>query len=283
MRIANLGGRSSLIVGGDRYLDLERATRGRVPAQPDALWAGWPEFRLELLELAADAEASDPFDPDLLGPPVPRPAQVFAVGLNYRDHLTESGLDPTGLPAVFTKFPSSLCGPGARVALPRGGLTDWEAELVLVIGDVVGRAAQETGWSCVAGVTVGQDLSERITQFDAGGQFCLGKSYPGFSPIGPWVVTVDELDNPDDLELGCRLADEVLQCARTSEMIWSVPAMLEALSSVVTLYPGDLVFTGTPGGIGATRTPARFLSGGDVLTTWVEGVGELTVTLVDPS
>jgi PPOX class probable F420-dependent enzyme len=178
------------------------------------------------------------------------------------------------MPATFTKFPSSLNGPFGDVALP-ADTVDWEVELVVVIGAEAHRVAAADAWSYVAGLTVGQDISERTTQMAAGRQFSLGKSFPGFAPTGPWLVTTDELDDPDDLALGCSVDGETVQDARTNDLIFPVSALVERLSAIVTLYPGDLIFTGTPSGVGVARRPPRFLAAGNVLETWIEGIGRL--------
>ena len=148
--------------------------------------------------------------------PVPRPRQVFAIGLNYAAHAAEAGVESPTFPPTFTKFPTCLTGPDATVELP-SEFVDWEVELVVVIGRLAHEVAEGNGWSHVAGLTVGQDLSERIVQTrPPAPQFSLGKSFPGFGPIGPWVVTPDELDNPDDLALGCTVNGEEVQKSRTS-------------------------------------------------------------------
>lgn len=178
------------------------------------------------------------------------------------------------MPATFTKFPSCLTGPRASVALPTDTV-DWEVELVVVIGSAAHRVEEPDGWAHVAGLTVGQDLSERTLQFEAGGQFSLGKSHRGFGPTGPWVVTPDELDDPDDLRLGCSVDGEVVQDGRTGDMVFSAPRLVAELSAVVTLLPGDLIFTGTPEGVGIGRQPPRFLQPGQVLESWVDGIGTM--------
>jgi len=155
---------------------------------------------------------------------------------------------------------------------------------VVVIGEQAKNVPAESAWQYVAGVTVGQDISERISQLAGPApQFSLGKSFPGFTPMGPWLVTVDELEDPDNLELGCKLGDEIVQLGRTNKLIYSVPRLIEALSEVVTLFPGDIIFTGTPEGVGFGRKPQRFVQDGEVLTSWIEGVGEIEqVFVADP-
>jgi 2,4-didehydro-3-deoxy-L-rhamnonate hydrolase len=209
-----------------------------------------------------------------LGCPVPAPRQVFAIGLNYRTHAEESGTAPPAVPATFTKFPASLSGPFDDIELV-GETVDWEVELVVVIGRHADRVTQHDAWHHVAGLTIGQDISDRTLQFAAGAQFSLGKSRRGYGPMGPWVVSVDEFAQPDNLALGCSVDGEVMQDARTSELIFSVPQLITELSAVVPLLPGDIIFTGTPSGVGGARKPPRFLQPGDVIETWIEGIGTI--------
>ncbi|MFG2435826.1 fumarylacetoacetate hydrolase family protein [Streptomyces sp. NPDC048508] len=274
MRIANLSGRLVLIVDG-LAVDVEDASGGRFTADPQAVYERWEEFR----RWAAQARLPEgsPVDPVLLGAPAPAPRQIVAAGLNYRDHAAESGFAlPENMPPVFTKFATSLTGPVTEVTLPPGGHTDWEIELVAVIGIRAHRISADSAWEHVAGLTVGQDLSERITQLEGPSpQFSLGKSFPGFAPIGPWLVTPDAFDDPDDLGLRCTVNGEEVQKGRTSDLIFSVPELLARLSSVIPLLPGDLVFTGTPAGVGLGRNPQRFLAPGDDLVSTIEGIGEL--------
>ena len=205
---------------------------------------------------------------------------MFAVGLNYRAHAEESGFALPDEPVVFTKYVSSLTGPTGDIVLSPGNV-DWEVELVAVIGEGGRDIPAGLAWAHVAGLTVGQDISDRTTQFAAPpAQFGLGKSYPGYSPIGPWLVTPEEFADPDDLEIGCLVNGESVQKARTSDMIFSVPELVARLSAIVTLLPGDLIFTGTPSGVGVGRTPQRFLKDGDVLETWCGGIGRMRHRLV---
>ena len=178
------------------------------------------------------------------------------------------------VPATFTKFPASLSGPFDDIEIV-GGAVDWEVELVVVIGRRADGVAESGAWAHVAGLTVGQDISDRTLQFAAGAQFSLGKSRRGFGPMGPWLVTPDELDDPDDLALGCSVNGETVQDARTSDLIFGIPRLIAELSGVLPLLPGDVIFTGTPAGVGVAREPARFLRPGDVLETWIEGIGTI--------
>ncbi|KOG88809.1 fumarylacetoacetate hydrolase family protein [Streptomyces varsoviensis] len=274
MRIANLSGRLVLLHEG-KAVDVERVSGGRFAADPQAVYGRWAEFR----EWAATADLTGgaPFSPEELGSPVPAPRQVLAIGLNYRDHAAESGFEaPEGLPPVFTKFATSISGPVTEVALPPGGHTDWEVELVAVIGREARDVAESDAWDYVAGLTAGQDLSERISQLAGPApQFSLGKSFPGFAPLGPSLVTTDEFDNRDDLELRCSINGEEVQKGHTRDLIFSAPALVSRLSAVLPLLPGDAIFTGTPAGVGLGRTPQRWLAPGDELVTTIEGIGEL--------
>ncbi|GAB3854664.1 fumarylacetoacetate hydrolase family protein [Nocardioides maradonensis] len=274
MRIANVDGRLTIrLTDGD--VDVESASVGRFGADPQSVFARWEEFCDWARGPAVGAEVTPPAAPERLGPPVPAPGQVFAIGLNYRDHAAESGLPVPEAPPTFTKFRSSLNGPTGEIALP-GGNVDWEVELVAVIGREARNVPVDRGWDYVAGLTVGQDLSERVVQM-AGAlpQFSLAKSHPGFGPMGPVLVTTDELADPDDLELGCSLNGEPVQQSRTSELVFSVPELVAYLSATVTLQPGDVIFTGTPAGVGQGRSPQQFLRPGDELVTWVAGIGRM--------
>ncbi|MFA3842594.1 fumarylacetoacetate hydrolase family protein [Streptomyces aureus] len=279
MRIANLSGRLILITG-DRAVDVEEASSGLFSAEPQAVYERWDEFRTWAAE--ADLPAGRPFEQSALGSPAPAPRQTLAIGLNYRDHAAESGFAaPKGLPPVFTKYATSITGPVTEVTLPPGGHTDWEVELVAVIGRRAAKVSADDAWGHIAGLAVGQDISERIVQLAGPApQFSLGKSFPGFAPIGPWLVTPDELDNPADLELRCSVNGEEVQKGRTRDLIFSVPALIAGLSNVVPLLPGDVIFTGTPAGVGLGRDPQRWLTAGDELVSVIEGIGELRQTFV---
>lgn len=278
MRIGCVGGRLAVAHAGG-WVDVERLSAGRFGADPQAAWERWDELAAWAAgALAGDVPAGAAADGPL-GNPVPAPRQVVAIGLNYRDHAAETGLGLPEHPVVFTKFPSSLTGPGATVVLPSDGI-DWEVELVVVIGRAAHRVPVERAWDHVAGLTVGQDLSWREVQNRGPApQFSLAKSYPGFSPVGPVVVTPDELPDRDDLRISCALDGEVLQDGRTGDMVFPVAELVSRLSQVLTLFPGDLVFTGTPAGVGTGRTPRRYLVPGELVST-VEGIGDLCVTLV---
>jgi 2-keto-4-pentenoate hydratase/2-oxohepta-3-ene-1,7-dioic acid hydratase in catechol pathway len=275
MRIVNHAGRATVVGRDGRGIDVERASGHLLPADPAAVLERWPElvaWAAGALPAAGDVE----LDERLLGPPSPRPRQILAVGLNDAAHAAEAGLEPPVHPMIFTKLHAALAGPFDAIEL--GGETvDWEVELVAVIGRMARHVPVERAWAHVAGLTVGQDLSERTVQLRPADvpQYSLGKSLPGFGPIGPALVTADEFDDPDDLELVCRVNGEEVQRGRTGGFIFSLPQTIAYLSSITVLHPGDLVFGGTPPGIGATRTPPRFLAAGDVLESEVAGIGTM--------
>jgi len=280
MRLATV--RERLCVVDERgAVDVENASHGVFSPDPQAVFERWADFVAWVAGegnqiSAATASAYDESD---LSAPVPAPRQVFAIGLNYREHAAEAGLTlPEGHPVVFAKFASSIAGPGAVVQLPSQAV-DYEAELVVVIGRRAHRVGRESAWSHVAGLTMGQDLSEREVQFRGPTpQFSLGKSYPGFAPIGPVLVTPEEFADPDNIALGCTLNGEEMQKGRTNDLVFGIPELIESLSAIVPLLPGDLIFTGTPAGIGWARDPRVVLKPGDTLTTHAEVIGEMTTT-----
>jgi 2,4-diketo-3-deoxy-L-fuconate hydrolase len=273
MKIANLDGRLVLVLA-DGVVDVATASAGRFGPDPMAAYDDWTAFADWANGVTGHTANTAPLDEVRLRCPVPRPRQVFAIGLNYRSHAEESGMAVPEVPATFTKFPASLSGPFDDIEIV-GGTIDWEVELVAVIGTLADRVDEADAWSHVAGLTVGQDISDRALQFAAGAQFSLGKSRRGYGPLGPWVVTLDEVPNPADLALGCSVDGETMQDARTNDLIFSVPRLVAELSSVLPLLPGDIIFTGTPAGVGFTRQPPRSLQPGAVLESWIEGIGTI--------
>ncbi|MGH3517687.1 MAG: fumarylacetoacetate hydrolase family protein [Haloechinothrix sp.] len=283
MRFANVAGRLKLLSGSRSAVDVQTASNGEFPADPSAGFQRWPE----LVDWARGVDFAtgevEAVDEEQLDNPVPSPRQIFAIGLNYADHAAESKLSVPDNPPVFTKFQSSLTGPFGTVVLPAGDV-DWEVELVAVIGRRAERVPEEHGWDYIAGLSVGQDISERRLQLSGPApQFSLGKSYPGFGPIGPVLVTPDELPNRDDLEIGALINGEQVQKGRTSEMVFSVPALVARLSAVTPLLPGDVIFTGTPAGVGLGRTPQRYLQPGDELVSYINGIGQMRHRMVAES
>jgi 2-keto-4-pentenoate hydratase/2-oxohepta-3-ene-1,7-dioic acid hydratase in catechol pathway len=280
VRLGVLDGHT-VVVNGAWAANVRWSSQGRLPTDLMALLEDWPRVRDWAAGLTEEAY-DIPVDPAALGAPVPHPRQVFAVALNYPPHAAEAGFAPPGDPLVFTKFPACVTGPNTSVSLPQGKV-DWEVELVAVIGRETYRVSEDRAWEAVAGLTVGQDLSERVTQLQGKpAQFSLGKSFPGFGPTGPVLVTPDELDDPDDLEIVGLLNGEVVQQDRTKSMIFPVPELIARLSAVLPLFPGDLVFTGTPAGVGNRMNPPRYLTDGDELVSRIEGIGEIRQHFTGP-
>ncbi len=276
MRIGNLQGRLVLI-DDNQARDVERVSHGRFDADPQAVFERWDEFAA----WASSAPFTDAtaFLEDDLDAPVPRPRQVFAIGLNYADHAAESNFTLPTDPVVFTKFPSSIGAPNTDVQLT-GDSVDYEVELVAVIAKHASHISAEDGWTYVAGLTIGQDISDREVQLRGPApQFSLGKSFPNFAPLGPVLVTPDEFPNRDEISLRTELEvsgqRETKQDGNTKDLIFAVPELVARLSAVATLYPGDIIFTGTPSGVGMGKNPPEYLSRGDLLLSTIDGIGTI--------
>jgi 2-keto-4-pentenoate hydratase/2-oxohepta-3-ene-1,7-dioic acid hydratase in catechol pathway len=278
MRIANLLGRAHLLCH-DGAIDIAAASGEKFGPDLMNVYAQWTDF-IAWAHTETTWQAKE-YSPTDLQAPVPRPRQVFAIGVNYAQHAEETGIRTApGVPLVFTKYATSLTGPNGDVVLS-GSSVDWEVEVVVVIGQKANNVAAEDAWHYVAGLTVGQDFSDRDVQMSGDyPQFSLGKSFPGYGPTGPAVVTLDELPPDTPLRLRCWVNDELVQDGSTDQMTAPVPVLIEHISGVCTLFPGDLIFTGTPAGVGMGRTPARYLKSGDTVRTCIDGVGEMLHTMI---
>ncbi len=264
-------------------IDLNRADP-RVPACMKQLLALGPEG----LERAAQALAAgqpQPLAGLALLPPVPRPEKVICVGLNYADHARESGMQPPPEPVLFSKFPSAVLAPGAPIVLPKlSAEVDYEAELVVVIGRGGRQIPVEQAHAHIAAYCCGNDVSARDWQLrKPGGQWLLGKSFDTFAPFGPWLVTADEVPDPGRLSIQLRLNGRVMQDSSTAQLIFSVPRLVAYVSGVCTLVPGDVIFTGTPPGVGFARKPPVWLQPGDTVEVEIEGLGVLRNPIVAES
>lgn len=216
-----------------------------------------------------------PYNPAALAPVVTTPRKIFCLGLNYESHIREMGRDLPSHPTLFAKFAPCLIGAHDPIALPAESTqVDWEVELAVVIGRPVRRATETQAREAIAGYTVCNDVSMRDWQFRSL-QFLQGKTWENSTPLGPALVTLDELANPDDLHVRCEVNGEVMQDGRTSDLIWGPIELVRYISTIVTLEPGDVISTGTPGGVGHARDPQIFLKPGDVVRTVIDGVGEL--------
>lgn len=209
-----------------------------------------------------------------LGPPVAGVGNFVCIGLNYTDHAEEVGLPIPAEPVIFSKHTSSICGPNDDVVLPKGSVkTDWEVEIGFVIGTEAKNVSKARALDHVAGYFVCNDVSERQNQIERGGQWVKGKSHDTYGPIGPWLVTKDEVPNPQKLKLWCDVNGERLQDGTTKNMIFPIKEIVAYVSQFMTLKPGDLVITGTPAGVGLGMKPQRFVKAGDVMELGVEGLG----------
>lgn len=212
--------------------------------------------------------------------PLPNPPRVFAIGLNYRDHAAESGMTLPSAPVVFFKLTTAIVGPGDPIVLPvNSSQPDYEAEMAFVIGRGGYRLSADEWQDHVYGYTIVNDVSARDVQF-ATSQWSLSKSFPTFCPIGPAIVTADEIPDPHSLAIGLTIDGVALQSSNTRELIFQIPALIEYLSSITPLLPGDIVSTGTPAGVGLGRTPKRWLKPGETVSATVEGLGTLTNPVV---
>ena len=213
--------------------------------------------------------------------PVPNPPRIFGIGVNYADHAVESGTKMRDVPTVFMVLSSAVVGPGAEVVLPRiSSMVDYEAELAVVIGQAGHRIAASDWEEHVFGYTMMNDVSARDVQ-RATTQWSLGKSFPTFAPMGPWVVSKDEIADPHSLGISMTIGGERLQEANTSQMIYKIPALIEYLSSIVPLQVGDVISTGTPAGVGMGRSPQRWLKAGEEMVVAIDGIGELRNPVVE--
>jgi 5-carboxymethyl-2-hydroxymuconate isomerase len=259
---------------------LARETNGRLVALagvPDNLAGLAASLPFDPEAALAGADLGPPDQADLLAPIAPR--KVVAIGLNYQDHINETGLEAPQRPLVFAKFPSSIIGPGDAIVIDRAisDRVDWEVELAVVIGRTMRRVAEADALDHVAAYTVANDVSARDVQFEDG-QWVRAKSLDTFCPLGPCLVTADEFGDPQAKRLWTRVNGETMQDSSTAEMVFDIAQLLAFCSGSFTLDPGDVVLTGTPWGCGEFMSPPRSLQDGDIVATEVEGVG----TIVSP-
>lgn len=227
------------------------------------------------VETAKDGPVHPLADLPLLAP-VPRPGKIVCIGLNYWDHVRETGSTAPTEPPIFAKFANSVIGPGQAIVIPHlTAQADYEAELVVVIGSRTKAVPAGRALDHVAGYACGNDVSARDLQ-TSNQQWTRGKAIDTFFPVGPWLVTADEVPDPQVLSISCDVSGERLQASNTSEMIWSVAELVSILSQTMTLEPGDLISTGTPPGVGAAQRPPRFLRDGDVVTVSIDRIGALS-------
>lgn len=274
LKFASIQGRAHFVVGSStefRVVDVEHSSNGSLPSDVMSCYSVWQSLR----EHAKTISESDGVACSLeqLDCPVPQPRQLFAVGLNYKKHAEEMGSPIPSSPLTFAKFQSSINTPSGDVQLV-GATCDYESELVVVIGTGGINIARADAWQHIAGITAGQDISDRTLQYSGvPPQFSLGKSRTGFTPMGPWVADMHDNSNRDDLRLTCMVNGEIRQDTKTSDMIFDIAQIVSYLSGICQLFPGDAIFTGTTSGVGHGHKPPIYLQRGDIIETTLEGVG----------
>jgi 2-keto-4-pentenoate hydratase/2-oxohepta-3-ene-1,7-dioic acid hydratase in catechol pathway len=271
-------------VAEDRVVDLSAASGGALPSDMIAFIEAGPPAVARARELLQGGAPGTPLSSTRLLAPIPRPRRnLFCLGLNYKDHAAEAArtagiaLTSPEYPMYFTKPPSTVVGPEAAIELHPSvtGQVDWELELTFVVGSGGRDIAKDAAMRHVFGYTIANDVSARDLQFRHGGQFFKGKGLDTFCPLGPWIVTADEIADPHALEIALRVNGVEKQRSNTRELIFDIPTTIASLSEGMTLEPGDLVLTGTPHGVGFARTPPEFLKDGDVVECEVERIGLL--------
>ncbi|MHB8899562.1 MAG: fumarylacetoacetate hydrolase family protein [Thermoguttaceae bacterium] len=270
------------LVRADGVVDLSQADPALPRCMKALLESG--EQGLRRVRACQNAPAALRWEDLQLLPPVSHPEKVVCVGVNYADHAAESGMKPPSEPVIFNKFPTTLRAHGDQIVLPPSSQqVDYEAELVVVIGTGGKNIPREQALAHVAGYTCGNDVSARDWQKEKpAGQWLLGKSFDSFGPTGPVLVTADEIPDPGRLGIRCRLNGRVMQDSCTDQLIFPVDELIAYVSTVATLKPGDLLFTGTPPGVGMARKPPVFLQPGDQVEVEIEGIGLLSNPVVGP-
>jgi len=274
LQLASVQGRAHFVIGSStefRVVDVEHSSKGSLPSDVMSCYSVWQSLRAHAASLSQTDGVACSLEQ--LDSPVPRPRQLFAVGLNYKKHAEEMASPIPTTPLMFAKFQSSINTPCGDVQLV-GATCDYESELVIVIGTGGVNIAQADAWQHIAGITAGQDVSDRTLQYSGvPPQFSLGKSRAGFTPMGPWVTDMHDNSSRDNLRLTCSVNGEIRQDTKTSDMIFDVSQIISYLSGICELFPGDAIFTGTTAGVGHGHKPPIYLKRGDIIETTLEGVG----------
>ena len=265
-------------ISDDRVINLNQASGGALPDDMLRFLQLGSGAMQTARDAVAQADGEMRLDDVKLLSPVPNPSKVVAIGLNYMDHIREANLGMPELPTMFCKYPSSVIGSGAdiRWSTSLTEQVDYEAELAVVIGKTARNVDAEVAYDYVAGYMNCNDVSARDLQFKPGDQWLRGKCLDTFCPLGPYLVTRDEIPDPHQLSIQCRVNGEIRQDSNTREMIYNIPYLIEYLSAAFTLLPGDVVATGTPHGVGAFRAPPIWLQSGDEVEVEIEGLGILS-------
>ena len=266
----------AILIKDDNYYDIDTISDGDISSNSIEALSVTDKLN-QLNEKLDNFEPTGNINNINLDPPVV-PRNVFAVGLNYKKHAEESNMQIPSFPMVFTKHSTCISGPRSDIEM-KSDMVDYEAELVCVIGKGGKDIKEKDAWNHVAGLCIGQDISDRPVQFHATPpQFNLGKSFDTFGPIGPYITSIDSLDDKESLALKCWVNDELRQETLTDDLIFDIPSLISYISEFITLNTGDLIFTGTPAGVGATQ--GKFLKDGDLLKTTIDGLGTLENTCI---
>ena len=262
------------VVTGDQIVPLNSTAPG-LPSEMIGLIAAWPQLEATARSIATAGAGAVPLDSVHLLAPIHRPGKIMAIGLNYADHIAESQMETPKDQVWFSKAPSSTNGPYDPIQVPKvSPYLDYEAELVCVIGQGGRHISKAAAPTAIFGYCCGDDATERMWQHRTP-QWVLGKSFDSHAPFGPWITTADEVPNPHALSIRCLVNGEVRQNSNTSQLVFNLWDQIEHLSQAMTLEPGDLIFTGTPGGVGAAMNPRQFLKAGDHVRVEIEGLGWL--------
>ena len=260
-----------------RVIDLHEASNGEIPGDMLSFLQAGASAMQRAQSLILTRPERRTLDSVKLLAPITNPSKVIAIGLNYSDHVRESGIPMPEVAAMFCKYPSSIIGHGEDIRWP-GVLTqqvDYEAELAIVIGKTARNVCEADAYEYIAGYTICNDVSARDLQFTPGDQWLRGKCLDTFCPLGPYLVTRDEIADPQQLSIKCLLNGETMQNSNTAQMIYQIPYLIEYLSKAFTLLPGDVIVTGTPHGVGAFRKPPVWMKDGDEVIVEIEGLGQL--------
>lgn len=266
-----------------RVFNLNTISNGQLPSDMRSFLQMGDSAMSLARDVIANASGGVELDSVNLMSPITDPSKIIAIGLNYMDHIRETGMDMPNLATMFCKYPSSIIASGDEIRW-RNTLTsqvDYEAELAVVIGKTARNVCQDDAFDYIAGYMNCNDVSARDLQFIPGDQWLRGKCLDTFCPLGPYLVTRDEISDPDILSIKCLVNGTAMQDSSTSEMIYKISYLIEYLSEAFTLLPGDVIATGTPHGVGAFRKPPIWLKHGDVVTVEIEGLGELTNRCVE--
>ena len=270
MRIGPVSAERPVLLDGDEALDASS-----VVTDFDRTW--WTDGGLQRLAVARSERRLPPADIDgqRIGAPVARPGKVVCIGLNYRDHAAETGAAIPNEPIIFMKGPDTVVGPNDTVLIPRKSIkTDWEVELAVIIGSPARYLdGPADAWSVIGGYAIANDVSEREFQLERGGQWDKGKSCETFNPLGPWLVTPDEIEDPHALRMGLSVNGQTRQNGSTANMIFGVDHVIWYLSQFMVLEPGDVINTGTPAGVALGLPDHPYLRSGDVMELWIDGLG----------